>query len=183
VAWTIVEAQVGRAVIEFSLSRAVCRFVWPFKDISGGTRMTQRCTFGGEQAWTGIDILAPAVGNIHGMLEGMVQGKAKKHLDVERISEIKQAARVFLTLHGGSGTDDHDLRQAIAAGISIIHINTELRVAWRRSMQQSLEKQPDEVVPYKILAAVVEAVKQVAGSRLQLFHAPREDRKKLPRVG
>ena len=145
--------------------------------------MTQRCTFGGEQAWTGIDILAPAVGNIHGMLEGMVQGKAKKHLDVERISEIKQAARVFLTLHGGSGTDDHDLRQAIAAGISIIHINTELRVAWRRSMQQSLEKQPDEVVPYKILAAVVEAVKQVAGSRLQLFHAPREDRKKLPRVG
>src|SRR5246500_5216815 len=37
-------------------------------------------------AATGIDILAPAVGNMHGMLESMVQGKAKKHLDVERIA-------------------------------------------------------------------------------------------------
>src|SRR5262249_33160536 len=41
---------------------------------------------------TGIDILAPAVGNMHGMLKSMVQGKTKKHLDVERIAEIKQAA-------------------------------------------------------------------------------------------
>src|SRR5499433_1324676 len=41
---------------------------------------------------TGIDILAPAVGNMHGMLKSMVQGKAKKHLDLERIAEIKKAA-------------------------------------------------------------------------------------------
>jgi fructose-bisphosphate aldolase class II len=110
---------------------------------------------------------------MHGMLEGMVQGKVKKHLDIERISEIKQTAAVFLTLHGGSGTDDHDLRQAIAAGINIIHINTELRVAWRRSLKEVLAKQPNEVVPYKILPPVVEAVKQVVSSRLQLFNAPR----------
>jgi len=75
---------------------------------------------------TGIDVLAPAVGNMHGMLTSMVLGKTKKHLDVERIAEIKKAAGVFLTLHGGSGTDDKDLRNAIAAGINIIHINTEL---------------------------------------------------------
>src|SRR5215831_3866183 len=40
---------------------------------------------------TGIDNLAPAVGNMHGMLKSMVQGKAKKHLDLERISQIKKA--------------------------------------------------------------------------------------------
>jgi fructose-bisphosphate aldolase, class II len=118
---------------------------------------------------TGIDILAPAVGNMHGMLKSMVQGKAKKHLDIERIAQIKQAAGVFLTLHGGSGTDDEDFRKAIAAGINIIHINTELRVAWRRSLAESLARDPDEVVPYRILRPVVDAVKQVVSSRLRLF--------------
>jgi fructose-bisphosphate aldolase, class II len=119
---------------------------------------------------TGIDILAPAVGNMHGMLKSMVQGKAKKHLDIERIAQIKQAAGVFLTLHGGSGTDDEDFRKAIGAGINIIHINTELRVAWRRSLGESLARDPDEVVPYKILRPVVDSVKQVVSSRLRLFH-------------
>jgi fructose-bisphosphate aldolase, class II len=119
---------------------------------------------------TGIDILAPAVGNMHGMLQSMVQGKAKKHLDVERIAQIKQAAGVFLTLHGGSGTDDEHFRKAIAAGINIIHINTELRVAWRRSLGESLARDPNEVVPYRILRPVVDSVKQVVSSRLRLFH-------------
>ena len=120
---------------------------------------------------TGIDVLAPAVGNMHGMLQSMVQGKAKKHLDIERIAEIKKAAGVFLTLHGGSGTDDEDFRKAIAAGINIIHINTELRVAWRESLGESLAHDPNEVVPYKILRPVVDAVKQVVSSRLRLFHS------------
>jgi fructose-bisphosphate aldolase, class II len=119
---------------------------------------------------TGIDILAPAVGNMHGMLKSMVQGKAKKHLDLERIAQIKQAAGVFLTLHGGSGTDDEHFRKAIVAGINIIHINTELRVAWRESLDESLARDSNEVVPYKILRPVVDAVKNVVSSRLRLFH-------------
>jgi fructose-bisphosphate aldolase class II len=120
---------------------------------------------------TAIDILAPAVGNMHGMLESMVEGKTKKHLNIERIAQIKKAVGVFLTLHGGSGTDDEDFLRAIAAGINIIHINTELRVAWRRSLEGSLTSQRNEVVPYKILPPVVESVKQVVTSRLKLFTA------------
>src|SRR6516164_1605146 len=119
---------------------------------------------------TGVDILAPAVGNMHGMLMSMVQGKAKKHLDLERIAQIKQAAGIFLTLHGGSGTDDEHFRKAIAAGINIIHINTELRVAWRESLGESRAREANEVVPYKILRPVVDSVKQVVSSRLRLFH-------------
>jgi fructose-bisphosphate aldolase class II len=118
---------------------------------------------------TGIDILAPAVGNRHGMLLSMVQGKTKKHLDIERISQIKKASGVFLTLHGGSGTGDEDFRNAIAAGINIIHINTELRIAWRRSLEDRLAAEPHEVVPYRIFAPVVDSVKQVVGSRLSQF--------------
>jgi len=118
---------------------------------------------------TGIDVLAPAVGNMHGMLKSMVQGKAKKRLNIERIGEIKKAAGAFLTLHGGSGTDDADFRSAIAAGINIIHINTELRVAWRQSLEESLQQRPNEVVPYKVLPPVIDSVKEVVASRLKLF--------------
>jgi len=119
---------------------------------------------------TGVDVLAPAVGNMHGMLRSMVRGETKKRLDIERIASIKRASGTFLTLHGGSGTDDEDLRKAIAAGINIVHINTELRVAWRHGLEQGLAKQPDEVVPYKILPSAVDAVKQVVSSRLKLFN-------------
>ena len=96
-----------------------------------------------------MDILAPAVGNMHGMLKRMVQEQTRKRLDIQRIAQIKSAAQVPLTLHGGSGTDDEDLRKAIDAGINIIHMNTELRVAWRRGLEDGLRKQPDEVFPYK----------------------------------
>jgi ketose-bisphosphate aldolase len=122
---------------------------------------------------TGVDILAPAVGNMHGMLQSMIEGETKKHLHIDRIAAIKQAGGVFLTLHGGSGTDDEDFRKAIAAGVNIVHINTELRVAWRHGMEQALAQHPDEVVPYKVLPPVVDAVKQVAASRLRLFNGKR----------
>jgi fructose-bisphosphate aldolase, class II len=120
--------------------------------------------------FTGVDVLAPAVGNMHGMSQKMVEGQSKKHLDIQRIAEISSTTGVPLTLHGGSGTNDEDLRQAIAAGITIIHINTELRVAWRNGFEAGLAGQPHQVVPYKILPLAVESVKRVVLSRLTLFN-------------
>lgn len=124
---------------------------------------------------TGVDVLAPAVGNRHGLVKSMVLGTTKKHLDVALIAEIKSAVRIPLTLHGGSGTDDEDLQKAIGAGINIIHINTELRVAWRRGLEEGLAKDVNQVVPYKILPFAVESVKRVARSRLQLFNGRPSD--------
>jgi fructose-bisphosphate aldolase class II len=118
---------------------------------------------------TGVDVLAPAVGNMHGLLRSMVRGEAQKRLDIGRIGEIKQAAKVFMTLHGGSGTNDEDLKKAIEAGITIIHVNTELRLAWRRGLEDALAKQPNEVAPHKILPRALEAVRTVVRGRLQLF--------------
>src|SRR5580704_14014380 len=120
---------------------------------------------------TGVDILAPAVGNSHGMLQTMVQGSVRKRLDLARIREIKRATGSLLTLHGGSGTEDHDLEDAIAAGINIIHINTELRVAWRRGLEAALAARASEVAPYKILPSVVDAVRAVVLERLRLFNS------------
>jgi len=120
---------------------------------------------------TKVDVLAPAVGNMHGMLASMVHGDVQKHLNIARIGEIKAAARVFMTLHGGSGTNDDDFRRAIKAGMTIVHVNTELRLAWRKGIEAALATQPNEVAPYKILPAAVDAIKKVASSRLELFNA------------
>ena len=119
---------------------------------------------------TKIDVLAPAVGNMHGLLRSMVRGETAKRLNIERIAEIKDAARIFLTLHGGSGTNDDDLRRAIKAGMTIVHINTELRLAWRRGLEAALAGAPDEVAPYKILPGALQAVQEVVHTRLQLFN-------------
>jgi fructose-bisphosphate aldolase, class II len=65
---------------------------------------------------TGVDVLAPAVGTMHGVLPSMIRGETQKRLNIERIQQIKKATNIFMTLHGGSGTNDEDFRQAIKAG-------------------------------------------------------------------
>jgi len=119
---------------------------------------------------TGIDILAPAVGNTHGLSRSMVRGEAQKRLNIDRIGEIGKATGLFMTLHGASGTNDDDLRRAIRAGITEIHINTEVRLAWRRGLEDAFAKERDQVVPYKLLPAAVDAMKQVVSARLLLFN-------------
>ena len=118
---------------------------------------------------TGVDTLAPAVGNMHGLLKSMVAGTTRKRLDINRIRAIKAEVPIFMTLHGASGTDDNDLRAAIAAGITVVHINTEIRLAWRRGLDAALAKDPNEIVPYKILPQAVDSVKQAVAARLDLF--------------
>jgi len=118
---------------------------------------------------TKVDVLAPAVGNSHGMRKSMVTGKERKRLAIERIREIKSATRVPLTLHGGSRTEDEDLKRAIPAGVNIVHINTELRLAWKKGLEAGLAHSGDEVAPYKILPSAVAAIHDIAIARLRLF--------------
>ncbi|MFH1192747.1 MAG: class II fructose-bisphosphate aldolase [Candidatus Jorgensenbacteria bacterium] len=114
---------------------------------------------------TGVDLLAPAVGNIHGMLKGT----GNPPLDIPRIRAIRMAARVPLVLHGGSGISDSDFLEAIDAGISVIHISTELRVAWRVGLEHSLKTHPQEVAPYKLMPEALAAMENVVERRLKLF--------------
>lgn len=115
---------------------------------------------------TGIDLLAPAVGNIHGMFKNA----PNPALDIERIKELRQAAGIPLVLHGGSGITDDDFTKAIDAGISIIHINTEIRLAWRQGIDKALKENPEKIVPYKILPYAVEEIKKIVDKRLRLFN-------------
>ncbi|MFZ1019662.1 MAG: class II fructose-bisphosphate aldolase [Minisyncoccia bacterium] len=114
---------------------------------------------------TGIDMLAPSVGSIHGMIK-----TGKPHIDGELVAEIKKATGVPLVLHGGSGLRDVDFTNAIAAGISIIHISTEIRLAYDEALKKSLADNPNETTPYKILAPAVEAIEKIVEARLKLFN-------------
>jgi fructose-bisphosphate aldolase class II len=128
---------------------------------------------------TGIDVLAPAVGNMHGLLKSMTTGGVDaehKHLNIQRIAEIKAALGVagsgaakFMTLHGGSGTEDADFVAAAKAGMTIIHVSSELRLAWRRGVEQGLSD-PNEIAPYKITAPAVVAIQKIVTDRLKLFN-------------
>jgi fructose-bisphosphate aldolase class II len=113
---------------------------------------------------TGINLIAPSVGNIHGMIKG-----GNPRLDIERIKNIREACGVPMVLHGGSGIADEDFVNAIKAGISIIHINTEIRVAYKEAVEKFLKDNPNEVAPYKFLKDGVDAVERVVEERLKLF--------------
>jgi len=115
---------------------------------------------------SGVDLLAPAVGNIHGML----RDASNPNLNITRIKEIRSSCGVPLVLHGGSGTTDEDFVSAIDSGVSIIHINTELRLSYRDALRKSLQEEPDEVAPYKILRPVITAMQEVVERRLKLFN-------------
>lgn len=115
---------------------------------------------------TGIDLLAPAVGNMHGVLKG----KANPKIDTERIAQIRKEAGVPLVLHGGSGITDQDFKDSIESGIGIVHINTDIRIAYRDGLKKSLEENPDEIAPYRLLKPALEAVQEKVTDRLKLFN-------------
>lgn len=118
---------------------------------------------------TGVDLVAPAVGNLHGMLAS----GHNPRLSIERVALLKEAGGIPMVLHGGSGIADEDFTAAIGAGVAVVHINTELRLAYRKALALSLQENPDEIAPYKLLKGPVQAVQKVAEERLKLFNTVR----------
>jgi fructose-bisphosphate aldolase class II len=114
---------------------------------------------------TGIDMLAPSIGSIHGLIKS-----GKPHIDSGLVAEIKEETGVPLVLHGGSGLRDEDFTNAIKAGISIIHISTEIRLAYDEALKKSLADNPKETTPYKILQPAVDAIEKIVEGRLKLFN-------------
>jgi ketose-bisphosphate aldolase len=103
---------------------------------------------------TGIDVLAVAIGNIHGMYAN------PPRLDFELLEEISGKVKKYFSLHGGSGIPKNQIRRAIAGGVVKVNVNTELRLAFHEGLLHEFEVHPDEVVPYKYLPAGTEAVKK-----------------------
>lgn len=116
---------------------------------------------------TGVDLFSPAIGNVHGIVLKDEQVLNPK-IDINRILEIKKQTNMPLVLHGGSGIPQNDFILAVQAGINIIHISTELRLAWRTSIEEFLSQNPSEIAPYKILSSTYSAVYKIAEKYLKL---------------
>jgi fructose-bisphosphate aldolase class II len=115
---------------------------------------------------TGIDSLAIAIGNIH----GVESDKENPPLYLDRLQEIQKAVpNTFLVLHGGSGTPEKDIKKAIQLGVVKVNINTELRIAYSEGLKEVIKEHPEEIKPYKILAPSVEAMKKIVEEKIKLF--------------
>ncbi len=114
---------------------------------------------------TGVERLAIVFGNIHGIVT-----QQQERLDIGVLDQIRALLpELVLVLHGASGLPDQDIAQAIAHGISNVHINTELRVAYHDALAAELSHDPKETTPYKFLAPSYEAMKQLVIAKLSLF--------------
>ena len=116
---------------------------------------------------TGVDRMAVVFGNIHGIVTDQ-----EEKLDIDHFSKIVKAlqgAPVSFVLHGASGLKDEDVVASIKAGITNVHFNTELRVAYRNEIDKQFHEHPNETTPYKYLGPAVEEVKKLIALKIKLF--------------
>lgn len=114
---------------------------------------------------SGIDILAVFFGNVHGVF---ASGDENLHLDIlEKVAAV--LPNTFFSLHGGSGIPDDQVKEAVLRGIVKVNINTEMRQAFKDSLEKVLEGNPDEYAMYKLEGTVVETVQRVVEHKIEVF--------------
>lgn len=111
---------------------------------------------------TGVDTLASFIGNVHGVY------KNPPVLDIDRLKQIADKVNIFLSLHGGSGIPDNQVKAAISSGIVKVNVNTEMRIAYKTALLKSLQTS-DELAIYKLAPPAIEAVQSVVEKKIQLF--------------
>lgn len=112
---------------------------------------------------TGVDTVAVSIGNVHGYYV------AKGGLDLERLERINKEIKIPIVLHGGSGIPFEQLKAAIALGIRIINIDTNLRMAFNQALRHSLAKEKDLIDPREILKPAKEAITSKVYELIQIF--------------
>lgn len=114
---------------------------------------------------TGIDTFAAAIGNLHG------QYPVPKKLDLELLKQIRDAITCNISLHGGSGTPGHYFIDAVKIGVSKININSDMRVAYRNTLERVLAENPTEYAVVKLMDTVVAAVQAVVEEKIDTFNS------------
>lgn len=112
---------------------------------------------------TGIDTFAAAVGNLHGKYP------VPKELDIELLQRIRESIDCQISLHGGSGTPLHYFEEAARIGVSKININSDMRYAFRTTLEKVLAEHPDEYAIVKLMPEVYEAVQAVVEEKIHAF--------------
>lgn len=112
---------------------------------------------------TGIDTFAAAIGNLHGKYP------VPKVLDLELLTQIRNKIDCNISLHGGSGTPLHYFEEAAKIGVSKININSDMRIAFRDTLEKVLKANPDEYAVVKLMPEVYKAVQEVIESKIDAF--------------
>lgn len=105
------------------------------------------------------DALAVGIGNAHGMYQGT------PHFDFERLAACRRLNTPPLVLHGGSGTPDEMIREAIRLGIRKINVATELRMAFMEGLESVVDKRDF----YEMYRAAKSRETEVARHKIRLF--------------
>lgn len=114
---------------------------------------------------TGIDTYAAAIGNLHGKYP------VPKKLDLELLQEIRNAIDCNISLHGGSGTPGHYFKSAVEMGVTKVNINSDMRVAFRNTLEDALKDNPNEFAVVKLMDKVIAAVQVVVESKIDVFNS------------
>jgi ketose-bisphosphate aldolase len=81
---------------------------------------------------TSIDSLAISCGVVHGVMPDL----ELEPLSIEVVENIRKVVSVPLVMHGASGVPNHEIEAVIAAGISKINADTDLRFAFRKGIEE-----------------------------------------------
>ena len=112
---------------------------------------------------TKIDLLAPALGSVHGFYKG------EPNINFELMKQIKEELKIPLVLHGGTGIPDNQIKKAIECGINKINVNTELQYAWSKGVRQGLLNDEKMYDPRKIIKLGEQDLKEVVRNKIILF--------------
>lgn len=118
---------------------------------------------------TGIDTFAAAVGNLHGLYP------VPKQLDLELLSRIRSAIDCQISLHGGSGTPLHFFEEGARIGVSKINVNSDMRYAFRQTLEKVLQDNPKEYAIVKLMPEVYKAVQVVVEDKIKAFGSAGKD--------
>lgn len=114
---------------------------------------------------SGVDVFAAFFGNVHGVFSG-----GDENLNLKLLEQLVLALpNTFLSLHGGSGIPDDQVQKAIQMGIVKVNVNTEMRVAFRKTLEVALKNNPEELAMYNVEPPVIEAVQKVVEHKIEVF--------------
>jgi fructose-bisphosphate aldolase class II len=112
---------------------------------------------------TGIDTYAAAIGNLHGHYP------VPKVLDLELLARIRDAIQCNISLHGGSDTPGHYFIEAVKIGVTKVNINSDMRMAYRDTLEKVLAENKSEYAVVKLMGDVISAVQVVVESKIDTF--------------
>ena len=112
---------------------------------------------------TGVNSLAPAIGNKHGVYKG------EPKIDFELLGAICKEVKIPLVLHGASGLDENKIRTAIFCGVCKININTDLQITWSKAVRNFLEYDKDVYDLRIIIASGEKELKNLVHEKNNLF--------------